>query len=122
MRSILTAAAIVLLALLPAYGNGIEHHNGEGGEGPGPVFGGWVYAPYTTCHPPQRECVISVAVDGVNLRQQPNGFVVLALANGTPLTVYTGDHDWVYVGVMCDLVPTGLWSWTAGVPLYGCAW
>ena len=86
------------------------------------LFGGWLYAPYTTCVPGQPQCVVRVPAGGVNLRQWQDGPTVIALVNGTPLVPYTGSGAWVFVGVLCPLAITGLWSGTTpGVPLYACA-
>src|SRR5215467_11017752 len=89
-------------------------------QGPPPI--GWVYAPYTQCGDPPR-CsmgVVSVAADGLNVRTVPNGPPVMALVNGTPLIPFQKQGDWLLVAPACDLTPTWVWSWNAGVPLNRC--
>jgi hypothetical protein len=89
-------------------------------QGPPPI--GWVYSPYTQCADPPR-CsmgVVSVQADGLNVRAAPNGPPTMALVNGTPLLPVTRQGPWLLVAAACDLTPTFLWSWTAGVPLNRC--
>jgi hypothetical protein len=89
-------------------------------EAPLPL--GWVFTRYTVC-PEPRVCpvvTVSVAADGLNVRAAPDGPPVLSLVNGTPLAVLTRQGQWTLVAAACDLVPTGAWSWTAGVPLSRC--
>ena len=89
-------------------------------SGPPPL--GWVYGPYTSCgNPPQCSMgVVNVGADGLNVRVVPNGPVIMALTNGTPLYPVQRSGDWLLVAVGCDLTPTWAWSWTAGVPLNRC--
>ena len=89
-------------------------------QGPPPI--GWVYGPYTQCgNPPQCSMgVVSVGADGLNVRVTPNGPPVMALVNGVPLYPVTRQGDWILVAAACDLTPTWVWSWTAGVPLNRC--
>ena len=92
----------------------------EGPPPPQPL--GWVFTRYTVC-PEPRMCpvvTVSVAADGLNVRAAPDGPPVLSLVNGTPLAVLTRQGQWTLVAPACDLVPTGAWSWTAGVPLNRC--
>jgi hypothetical protein len=89
---------------------------------PPPVPLGWVYTRFTSC-PEPRTCpvvFVSVAADGLNVRDVPNGAPLLSLVNGTPLLVLAREGSWSLVAPACDLVPTFLWSWTAGVPLNRC--
>jgi hypothetical protein len=82
---------------------------------------GWVFLPYTACLEPDcRTLIVSVGADGLNVRVAPNGPVILALVNGTPLIPLRGDGRWALVTAACNLAPTGLWSWTANVSLGGC--
>ena len=92
----------------------------EAPAGPPPT--GWVFGPYTTCAPPQPHCFVTVPADGLNIRQAPDGPPFAAVVNGMPLTVYGNTGNWLLVRVDCPLLPTGLWSWTAGVPLLTCYW
>ena len=83
---------------------------------------GWVYTRYTVC-PEPRSCPIvfvSVGADGLNVRDVPDGVSIMALVNGTPLLVLQRVGSWTLVAPACDLTPTFLWSWTAGVPLNRC--
>lgn len=83
---------------------------------------GWVYTNYTVCEAP-RVCpvvYVSVGADGLNVRTVPNGPATAALVNGTPLVVLDRQGAWTLVAPACDLIPTGAWSWTAGVPLIRC--
>ena len=90
---------------------------------------GWVAANYVRCIPGDPYCYVQMPpyVAGINVRQWPNGPIELSLVDGTPLIVFTTNGDGLnasayYVGVAenCPLIPTGLWSDTAGVPLLGC--
>jgi hypothetical protein len=90
---------------------------------------GWVAAKYVRCLPGDRYCYVQMPpyVAGINVRQWPDGPVEMALVNGTPLIVFTTDGNglnasFYYVGVEynCPLIPTGLWSGTAGVPVLAC--
>jgi hypothetical protein len=88
---------------------------------PGPPPLGWVFVPYTSCGDPSCGVIyVSVAADGLNVRTVPNGPPVLALVNGTPLIPLQRDGNWMLVAAACNLTPTFLWSWTAGVPLDRC--
>jgi len=83
---------------------------------------GWVFTRYTVC-PEPRVCpvvFVSVGADGLNVRTVPDGPPIMALVNGTPLVVLTRAGRWTLVAPACELVPTGLWSWTAGVSLGAC--
>jgi hypothetical protein len=87
-------------------------------EAPQPPLG-WVNGPYLSCGP--EGCVVNVTVSGINVRQFPDGpIVVAALVNGTPVSVVTQSGGWVQIVPNCALGPTGLWSGTTGVPLLGC--
>jgi hypothetical protein len=90
--------------------------------GPPPPLG-WVYTRHTSC-PEPRACpvvFVSVAADGLNVRPHgPEGPPLMSLVNGTPLLVLTRQGSWTLVAPACELVPTGSWSWTAGVPLNRC--
>lgn len=83
---------------------------------------GWVYTNYTTCPQPISCPVVfvSVGADGLNVRTTPNGYPVVSLVNGTPLVVLDRQGSWTLVAPACELIPTGLWSWTADVPLIRC--
>jgi len=83
---------------------------------------GWVWTRYTSCPNPRSCSTVFVHVDanGLNVREYPEGRVVGSLVNGTPLTVLRREGHWTLVARQCDLVPTGLWSDTAGVPLSRC--
>lgn len=83
-------------------------------------FYGWVFAPYTTCVPPHPECSVHVLADGLNVRHEPDGMPIASLVNDTPLHVYGSQGEWLFAGIDCVLIPTGLWSDTAGIPLYAC--
>jgi hypothetical protein len=90
-------------------------------EVPPPPPLGWVFGGYTNCG--DQSCgtlFVTVPADGLNVRTIPNGPAVLSLVNGTPLVVVQRQGDWTLVAPGCNLAPTGLWSWTAGVPLSGC--
>jgi hypothetical protein len=89
---------------------------------PAPSPLGWIYGPYTVCADPPRCNAIAVAVaaDGLNVRTAPNGPVIAALANGTPVIPLERQGNWLLVAAGCALAPTWTWSWTAGVPLSVC--
>jgi hypothetical protein len=89
-------------------------------QGPPPI--GWVYKPYTTCMswPYCSTVFVSVQADGLNVRTVPNGPPTMALVNGTPIIPIRFEGNWVLVAPACDLTPTWVWSWTAGVPLNRC--
>src|SRR5262245_61745593 len=80
----------------------------------------WVFGGYTNCGDPSCALFVTVPADGLNVRTIPNGPAVLSLVNGTPLVVVQRQGDWTLVAPRCNLAPTGLWSWTGGVPLSGC--
>jgi hypothetical protein len=83
---------------------------------------GWVFTRYTVC-PEPRDCpvvFVSVAANGLNVRVGPDGPSLMSLVNGTPLLVLTREGGWTLVAPACDLVSTGAFSWTAGVPLNRC--
>ena len=82
---------------------------------------GWVYGPYCAPVGPSS-CVVSLPAHGLNVRDAPNGYGApfMAITNGTPLIVLGAHGRWLHVAVACNLAPTGLWSWTAGVPLAFC--
>jgi hypothetical protein len=83
---------------------------------------GWVFTRYTVCPEPAVCPVVFVSVyaDGLNVRDVPDGLPIMALVNGTPLVVLQRVGSWTLVAPACDLTPTFLWSWTAGVPLNRC--
>jgi|SRR5215472_11126091 len=82
---------------------------------------GWVWAGYIPCANPQcGMVVVNVDASGLNVRAAPNEYPVMSLVNGMPLYPLQRVGDWVAVAPACDLTPTWLWSWTAGVPLYRC--
>jgi hypothetical protein len=84
---------------------------------------GWVFTRYTVCPEPHTCPVVyvSVGADGLNVRAAgPDSPTIMALINGTPLVVLQRQGSWTLVAPACDLIPTGLWSWTAGVPLSRC--
>jgi hypothetical protein len=89
-------------------------------QGPPPI--GWVYGPYTQCaNPPQCSMgVVNVGADGLNVRVTPNGPAIMSLVNGTPLYPVGREGPWLLVAPACDLTPTWVWSWNAGVPLNRC--
>ncbi|SRR6266566_741329 len=82
---------------------------------------GWVYGRYVACERDGARCLTSVDADGVNVRRSPNGPVFLSLTNNIPLFVLQQNGAWVLIAVPCELVPTGVWSDTARVPLHTCA-
>jgi hypothetical protein len=91
---------------------------------PAPAPLGWIYGPYTICLDPPgcSQVIVSVGADGLNVRTVPNGPVVAALANGTPVIPLQQDGRWVLVAPACALMPTYTFSVTAGgVPLSVCA-
>jgi hypothetical protein len=79
---------------------------------------GWVYARYVDCE--NWPCFVRVPAVGANVRTHPNGQTFLALVNGTPLVVSQWQGEWALVTATCNLVPTGRWSDTHGVPLDTC--
>jgi hypothetical protein len=84
---------------------------------------GWVFTRYTVCDAPALCPVVyvSVGADGLNVRPAgPDSPPIAALVNGTPLLVLARQGSWTLVAPACDLIPTGAWSWTAGVPLIRC--
>jgi hypothetical protein len=85
---------------------------------PGPPPLGWVNARYVDCQ--NWPCFVRVSAAGANVRTHPNGQTFLALINGTPLDVSQRQGEWALVTATCNLVPTGLWSYTHGVPLDTC--
>jgi hypothetical protein len=89
-------------------------------QGPRPI--GCVWGPYTQCaNPPQCSMgVVNVPADGLNVRVVPNGPPIMSLVNGTPLIPFQKQGDWLLVAPACDLTPTWVWSWNAGVPLNRC--
>ena len=66
--------------------------------------------------------VVNVPADGLNVRAAPDGAspAVMSLVNGVPLVPLDRRGDWLLVAAGCDLTPTWVWSWTAGVPLMRC--
>jgi len=89
---------------------------------PAPQPLGIVYTRGTVC-PEPRVCPIvwvSVAADGLNVREPNTGQPLMALVNGTPLAVLERRGQWTLVAPACALVPTGAWSITANVPLNRC--
>jgi len=88
---------------------------------PPPTPLGWVYGRYVACEPDGSRCLTNVDADGVNVRRSPNGPVFLSLTNNVPLFVLQQNGAWILVAVPCNLVPTGVWSDTARVPLHTCA-
>ena len=82
---------------------------------------GWIYAQYLSCDPsdPGGYCSTSVDADGVNVWQFPNGPITSALVNGVPVVIVEQQGSWVRVNALCQLYNTGVWSDTAGVPLFG---
>jgi|SRR5215475_859718 len=86
---------------------------------PSPPPLGWVYGPYTF-QDPTGTVVVSVGADGLNVRTVPQGPVIAALANGTPLVPLQQQGYWILVAVPCNLAPTWTFSVTAGVPLSVC--
>jgi hypothetical protein len=88
---------------------------------------GWVFGNYLSCMAPPPDappsppaCVVTVDAAGLNVRLQPNGQPIMALANGTPVTLTGKAGRWFSIAPACYLHPTFLWSWTAGVPLMAC--
>jgi hypothetical protein len=82
---------------------------------------GWLWGRGTACIEPDcRTVIVSVGVDGLNVRIAPNGPVALALANGVPVVPLRREGDWLLVAAACPLVPTFTWSVTAGIPLSVC--
>lgn len=84
---------------------------------------GWVWTRGTVCPNPASCPVVfvSVAADGLNVRPAgPDSPPIMALVNGTPLVVLDRRNGWTLVAPACDLTPTFLFSWTAGVPLNRC--
>jgi hypothetical protein len=118
MKKLLLGAAI--LAAASSAANAWTDGRGHWFEGPIPPPLGWVYGRYIDCGP--HGCVVSVRADGTNVRNFPNGPVFLSLTNGVPVVIVQWRGPWVLVTVECNLVPTGLWSDTAGVPLDTCGW
>lgn len=82
---------------------------------------GWVYTGYMHCTAPDCSTMyVNVRANGVNVRRTPNGQPFLALVNGVPLIALQWSGRWALVGATCNLVPTGVWSDTAGVQLHAC--
>jgi hypothetical protein len=115
--------ADIIIKILIAFVTGIIPAPAKAQEAPPlPAPLGWVYTRYTSC-PGPRSCpvvFVSVAADGLNVRAVPDGPPTMALVNGTPLFVLDRQGSWTLVAPACDLTPTWLWSWTAGVPLDRC--
>jgi hypothetical protein len=89
---------------------------------PPPAPLGWIWRYYAPCGDPDcRTLVINVSVDGLNVRTVPQGPVVGALANGTPVIPLQKDGDWVLVAPACALSQTFTWSVTTGIPLSVCS-
>jgi hypothetical protein len=92
-------------------------------QDPHPI--GWVYWPYMHCQTPPT-CTIVTDAAGLNVRAVPNGPPTMALVNGTPVIPIRPEGDpnhpgkWVLVAQACNLVPTWLYSWNAGVQLMRC--
>jgi hypothetical protein len=118
MKKLLLSAAI--LVVVSSAANAWTDGRGHWFEGPIPPPLGWVYGRYVDCGP--HGCVVSVMADGANVRYDPNGPVFLSLTNGVPVVIVQWRGPWVLVTLECNLVPTGLWSDTAGVPLDTCGW
>jgi len=88
---------------------------------PPPYPIGWVWRTLAPCADPDcRTVVVSVGVDGANVRATPGGPVTSALANGVPLVPLDKAGPWMLVAPACALAPTWTWSVTAGVPLSVC--
>jgi hypothetical protein len=83
---------------------------------PPPPALGWVFARYVNCN---GHCYISVYADGANIRHNPNGRVILALVNDTPVVVYQRSGSWLLIAPLCNLGPV-TWSDSHGVPLDAC--
>jgi hypothetical protein len=84
---------------------------------------GWLFGRHTVCLDPPgcSQIVVSVGADGLNIRTVPNGPIVAALANGTPIIPLQQADGWILVAVPCPLMPTFTFSVTAGgVPLSVC--
>jgi hypothetical protein len=83
---------------------------------------GWVWGRYAPCGNPACDVlIVSVGVDGLNIRVVPDGPVIAALANGTPVIPLTKSGPWVLVAPACPLGPTWTASITAGgIPLSVC--
>jgi len=89
-----------------------------------PIPLGWIWGRYAPCGNPECDVlVVQVSVDGLNVRATPEGPIVAALANGTPVTPLTKVGPWVLVSAApgCWLTSTFTASVTAGgVPLSVC--
>jgi hypothetical protein len=113
VRALLAGAALLLS------GAAFAQEAPPGPPPPPPL--GTVYTRYTVCMEP-RTCPIvfvSVDADGLNVHG-PDGRILMALVNGTPLQVLGRRGELTLVAPACDLTPTWVWSWTASVPLMRC--
>jgi hypothetical protein len=82
---------------------------------------GWLFGRYLACYA-DTGCSVATDVHGLNVRAVPNGPIVLALANGTPVIPLSRAGNWVLVAPACNLIPTFTWSITAGgLPLSVCS-
>jgi hypothetical protein len=87
-------------------------------EGP-PRPLGWVYSKYVDCPDghPGHGCFI-VRVDAANVRQYPNGPILLSLGRGTRVAPWEyADHDrWVLVAVREGEEPLGFFRKEEQIP------
>lgn len=87
-------------------------------SGPPPL--GTVYTQYTVCMEPKSCPIVYVSVDAAGLNVHgPNGEILMALVNGTPLRVLGRKGPWTLVAPACDLTQTWVWTWI-GAPLMRC--
>ena len=85
---------------------------------PQPIVETWWIYNWVHCNN-YGDCVITIDVDGLNVRDNNNN-VQFAVPNGTPVHIVGRNGRWLNVTFSCQLVPTGLWSDTAGVPFMAC--
>jgi hypothetical protein len=86
---------------------------------PQPMIETWWIYNWVHCYDDDGNCVVNITVDGLNVRDNNNN-IQFAVVNGTPVHIFDRNGRWLHVTIPCQLVPTGLWSDTVGVPLLRC--
>jgi hypothetical protein len=86
---------------------------------PSPPLDTWWITNWVRCFNDFGDCLVNITVDGLNVRDD-NNTVRFAVVNETPVHIVNRDGRLLQVTFSCQLVQTGLWSDTAGVPIMAC--